>query len=936
MLTNSLSAMPINFGRNQAPLVYEELITPHFHIYYDERAPGEARGVLSALTRARPVVEGWLQVKREGPLPVVISATTDNASFANFITDAIELQTMGEGGRDLAWHEYVHSTMYRHLDNIFGPAGSIINLPWMPAWWIEGLAEALSLSVGAGVQSAIERELALSGRWPSWDKLHSLYGQGRFALTGYAVSGAFVSWILRQHSKPDGLPVLLEDFRDYSMPWWWPWAFVPFNGFMPMDAGLENLTGKSGEELYEDYKAWARRYWMKHSPGGKKDQLFFKKTLPSLARIRPPGGRWLSLGTGTIHVRRETNNDLQRSDLLILTKKGQATEDGRPLLRRRALIERLFLTRSRLVWIEFQQETARLCSLPIKSFNNKKSYIKKAVRCTLKTKQPSSLAVLGSDTAAQRTKTIWLRHTTETLAGDQHRIIIHHPESGRSESMTLTEGGRPVAMARHQGKLLAVVQGRQEYRLRALDESGACLEERRTPARVTRLLVRGQKLQGMVAHRRGHSLLPLQPDTMPSGDCAAISDQDSPLLYAMRRGPGTSLKEALAMGWPGAPAGRQPEARARRQAALQAAGPLDQDKTTAKVRKGAAQWRPRPLFAFPWLGADAEGSQLGFISIPLMDGMQNETLRLNLLWGVNSRFLDSELLFQTGRFRTSWETAVFRRQTFNGTFAGQVLYYEEVGGRVAAARYFVNPGLSLDLGFKSAWFKPRLGPPNFIIEGQENQFSMALSKSTRFSLFTWSNRISGSAVPEWMNKVWIYNKLNLSTSISIPVPLGSWRMTTLSTGLSGSRTRGKNPKYLKEVYRPLRTFVPGTGGGLNEINVSLTGPGLLTSAVYGDTMARAKVSWTLPLIPDIEKLIGIFYLERLDLTAFYNYGGAWNGPEPPPAGDLVAAHGYNLDLQTDIKGVTVNAGVGIGQVAGHDFETWFLFGFDALIDQASH
>ena len=138
-------------------------------------------------------------------------------------------------------------------------------------------------------------------------------------------------------------------------------------------------------------------------------------------------------------------------------------------------------------------------------------------------------------------------------------------------------------------------------------------------------------------------------------------------------------------------------------------------------------------------------------------------------------------------------------------------------------------------------------------------------------------------------------------------------------------------KYLKEIYRPLKTFVPGSGGGLNGTNFPVSGPGPLTRSQTGDTQGRAKASWTFPLIPDLETLIGIFYLERLDFTAFFNYGGAWDGPNPDPD-FLVAAHGYNLDLSTDIKGITINFGVGVGQVLENDWDLVFKFGFDTLID----
>ena len=192
-------SLPIGFGYNQGQLKFMELKSDNFIIYFDQRAPRDAKVALRALEAAKPSMERWFEVQRTSPLIVNMSAASENASFANFITDSIELQTMGQGGRDLAWHEYTHSTMYRHLDNIFGPAGSIIHLPWMDAWFLEGLAEALSVSVGSDEQAGVERFQALTSSWPSWDRIHSLYTGGPFSYRGYATSGAFVAWIFRTY-----------------------------------------------------------------------------------------------------------------------------------------------------------------------------------------------------------------------------------------------------------------------------------------------------------------------------------------------------------------------------------------------------------------------------------------------------------------------------------------------------------------------------------------------------------------------------------------------------------------------------------------------------------------------------------------------------------------------------------------------------------------
>jgi hypothetical protein len=179
--------------------------------------------------------------------------------------------------------------------------------------------------------------------------------------------------------------------------------------------------------------------------------------------------------------------------------------------------------------------------------------------------------------------------------------------------------------------------------------------------------------------------------------------------------------------------------------------------------------------------------------------------------------------------------------------------------------------------------------------------------------------------------VFDYNHISASTNLAMSLPLSS----VFSVGLEGSRTRGKKMRDLKELYLPLKTFIPGSGGGYNRNSFPLTnGVGGLFSPRFGDTQARARANWTVPVIRNVEKLFWIIYGERLDFTAFYNYGGAWNGGSTgvPAQGwsRLIGAHGYSLDLQMENKGVRFNIGLGTGQVVRQPWEAYLTSGFDAV------
>jgi hypothetical protein len=193
---------------------------------------------------------------------------------------------------------------------------------------------------------------------------------------------------------------------------------------------------------------------------------------------------------------------------------------------------------------------------------------------------------------------------------------------------------------------------------------------------------------------------------------------------------------------------------------------------------------------------------------------------------------------------------------------------------------------------------------------------------------TFSNSLSGRVAPASFNKHFDYNQVGAATRFALALPANS----RFSLGLEGSRTRGAKQRLLQELYRPLKTFIPGAGGGLNQNSFPITAVSQgLFSASYGDSQARAKIDYTIPVIQDIDKNWWLLYFERLDFTAFYNYGAAWTGPKPPQGWQrLTRAHGYNLDMQMENKGVRFNLGGGIGQVVGRPFELYFDGGFDAL------
>jgi hypothetical protein len=965
-------ALPIGFGKNQGPVKYSEIKSDHFYIYHDARTPEEGAMMLNALEGARVPMERWFQEKRSTPLPVVMSAISENASFANFIADAVELQTLGQGNRELAWHEYVHSTMYRKFDNLIGPAGALIYLPWMPAWFLEGLAEALSVSVGSDVVAGVERYQALNNDWPTYARLHSLYSKEGFAERGYATSGALVSYVLRK-GNPNELSKLLEDFYKYSQPWWWPWAVVPFNGFMPMDQTLENYVQVNGRQLYEQYKKDALAHWSKNAEPFHVSNKAEKRAFNSIFGMKSNGQKILHLNREddvlqemSVSFNKETgwaeslskeraisadyasfsrvnNEDIQAGvryeekhsgEISYISVQFLKHKNKAAIIKRNAIVSGLTSSETRLYWTEFIQSKTRVCSSTFTEMPK--------VVCHMEVKNPVKVRFMGERYAGGALKELWISQSTEKLAGTFTEVhVLDTTKNILRKSVFKTEIG-----------LLSAAFAGDDVWLLTAERNGRVVRKMSKDFVCTGVLPLSDHVMSALGLNDGSLVLGLYAGSslyvkkfaakeLTVKPCTPYLPTSSPIQYAVKIDPQSDLKTAFVKSdfWNSEPTGAPIAAQADLEK-LAAAKPLNEDMqpaTGSETSSSPSKWRQRPLFLFPWIGADdALGSQIGIVTVPLMDHLQNETVRATLLYGTASRFPYQDVSVTSTRFLPTITLTAFRQQTYNGRFIRRVTeeivngYYDEKGVRLESEYGFKTLGgtASLGTGIKYSHLKPYLGPTT-IRKGLLAEPVADLSLFHSFGRFGLNSSISGRVAPESLNEEFDYNQVGASTNLSLSTGLLA---SKFSLGVEGSRTRGKKMRELKEVYRPLKTYIPGSGGGFNQNSFPITGDGSgLFSPVFGDTQARAKANWTFPIIREFDKLLWILYLERLDFTAFFNYGGAWTGPEPRRGWDkLIRAHGYTVDLQLENKGVRFNLGLGAGQVLGKDPELYLTTGFDAL------
>jgi hypothetical protein len=994
-LSEIAQGLPIGFGYNQGPLSFAEATSPYFKVYFDSRVPEEGLMMLHALDAARPHVEKWFGAHRTRPLPVIMSAVSDNASFANFITDALEVQTMGQGTRSLVWHEYVHQAMYRTVDNLLGPAGNILSLPWMPAWYIEGLADTLAVSVGSDSVAGIERYQALTGDWPSYARLHSLYTKSGFAFRGYATSAGFVRYILKKMG-PNRLAEFHAAFKAASMPWWWPYSIVPFADSLPMDRVLKQFTGANGQDLYEEYKKAALEYWSK-APGtapwilDKQPKIevsyvgglkSYGSELRGLVRRGneveevaiefDPDSGWArgEKTTSKLGVSSAGSSYARATDQNILVEHEDDDLSGRlahrstilsmhpsktAKLKRNGFVYGLTLGKDQLYWLEQNLSVTKLCRIARRTLMSEPAKsLSKKVTCPLTASVPKTLQLLGAkysqfkQASAQKknepdfASELWIRVSEEHLTGTLSGIKVVDLETGNLRDVGPVSAMQPQSVALLGDELWGLFAGRNNRILRHLDSKGTCLEEITLKDHILEIQGAGADAIALKIYAGYESYWRKFPiKNFAKTKCSKDLGPISPIEAALARGKTETLETDLKDADLWVVSENNP---ASDTAQLEKTPPLDQMIDEAKPSKvRPAKWRGRPVFLFPWIGAeDAFGPQVGIVSIPLMDHLQNETVRATLLYGLLSRFPYQDITLISTRFIPTLTMGIYRQQTYNGRFIYQYedqrrvvsSFLEEAGGQVGASWNFLSSlgYVFTDAGLKVAYLKPYIGPSKngrgYLVEPSANvSLSQRLTENVVIS-----ESLSGRVAPPAPNHNFDYNQISAGTSLGIRMPLAS----TLSLGLEGSRMRGKKMRDLREFYLPLKTFIPGSGGGYNRNSFPLLtgGTGGLFSPRFGDTQARTRASWTVPLVREVEKIFWIIYGERLDFTAFYNYGGAWNGGDTgvPSKGwsRLVGAHGYNIDLQMENKGVRFNAGVGTGQVVGKPWEIYLTSGFDAV------
>lgn len=264
-------AVPISFLKTPAGNMHDTqwhlLQNSWFQVYYPEHAEGAAQSAMDSLEKAYPYLSRMLGVciKNDNtdlvscPFPskfdrisLVLGDRWEQGGFANPVTQNIEILAKYPKQPSFFQHELVHRLMYEHHDFHVGPLGRVFSLAMVPTWWIEGLAEYLTESIGTVETESWERSMAMEHDWPSWESLHGLYhGNSDRLEKGYVTSGRFVGWIM---AKQKNIP-LSQSVEQLAL------KTVRFPFYQASDAWLEENFQKAGKQLYSEFQKSEEQKW---------------------------------------------------------------------------------------------------------------------------------------------------------------------------------------------------------------------------------------------------------------------------------------------------------------------------------------------------------------------------------------------------------------------------------------------------------------------------------------------------------------------------------------------------------------------------------------------------------------------------------------------------------------------------------------------------
>jgi Tol biopolymer transport system component len=268
-------------ARNRSDLKWETLTTKHFKVHFHQGTEETARQAAEIAEEIYPAITRLYDFEPKTPTHLIIKDVDDYANGSAYYYDekieiwatALEFELRGTHTwlRDVITHEFTHivslqaaarfphwmPAMYfqgfgyeeeKRRDVLIGYPNVVYSYP-IPgtvasAWFAEGVAQYQTREVYNDWwdthRSMLLRAAVLDSTLLTYDEMGSFGGNGLESEMVYNQGNSLVRYIATQYGE-DALEQITRGLRS-------PWL-------IDMDSALEKATGKSGRELYQEWKA---------------------------------------------------------------------------------------------------------------------------------------------------------------------------------------------------------------------------------------------------------------------------------------------------------------------------------------------------------------------------------------------------------------------------------------------------------------------------------------------------------------------------------------------------------------------------------------------------------------------------------------------------------------------------------------------------------
>ena len=1027
---------------NERDVSWKRIETKRFSVYHDARSLPMARVALQSVEFAYPQLSYLLGVKLKGDsgnqgvesrferIPMVLSTQADGAAFANLATQSIELPLAFGAQTALYQHELVHRLMYEHFDPSIGVLGRIVSLAMVPTWWMEGLPEMLTESMGRLETEGIMRTMAREKSYLSFDRLHALYkSSGDVFLRGYITSGRFLSYLWNQMGKPD-LAQVHKDLGNQTV-------FPPFVN--AANQYLDKKLEKSPGELYEEFKKSEQQRVQEEY-----------RYMPSLLEARtagpsqdtdPRGSQGWVVSSGTPHVVLDPGGQevfVSQLSLLpypsgFLVNRGfQVTqsENERKIEEKETDPSKIGGERLPInlegsrVWDLnplFTQDgefwTVRGQTFGNGTVGHQIRFVKfKGKFSEISDSRIESMSEIpfATESRPHRITKIW--------STDRNHAFVLTRLRGASE-LFFVDAQNSTKQSLRKWESPAEIRLVESTRVESEDKSDACVTlivnrdlEKTSLEKICRtgasevlippevqyiragvqladasyvLLVGWGKTQGLMRWTSTEQTFlggfPDWVENLTAWDGKSIGawifdgydytlHSVSPQLWKARfskwdrgSGPWTQDPKYIAYQPPFVELAKTKQEDERRTKSGAESGRMPDsgmaESSAAKPKNATyrhSHWYSYPLLIPPPL----DSWSLGLLSVPWNEEMERQRLQIYATYNFFTKSLSGTATYLNQRIFDGFSLDAYSRERFNGLYyldgcdkeKCQVKSEEtkgsykrlstlrEIGFGLNTLHKFQPTSLVLNLRADIFRTNPLFGSGADVLGAQRATIGTVggtlSSKVFESAFYTkgrqpggrfvlWSGTLGGSA--DTYRSLGVtqtgrgenagaveFQKYTLGASTGV-----TYRDHAVTLRASGGTTKGASPLNWKEVFQPYRTYLSGTGAGLNNINLPVAGDNSLFSLRQGVGSFRTSLDYSLDLISDIDTQFYILYFENLRAEFVVGRGGVTSDKELKSGYRVVDSASVATRLLIDIKGVQVYPSLAAGKILGAP--GWALF-----------